>query len=517
MNKDLHNIDDLFKNSIDGHAEEVPPDVWRNIDHGLDKKQAAFYKRKYFAVRAAAILLILIGGVTIAAILHFNKAGKPSSEDSSNQNSVTTSNRKENNGKKKESIQKEATKDLIVENKQAEKQNIVLDNNQDDKQSKQLNSSTAISDPKSSSKEYKSTNSDTYSAQKNEAIPVATNRNKLNKQNEIIKNKRVIKSSVDLVADKQNDLHIKTVEQANIEIVKTETARVFQRTTHIDDNLLSINKADSGIAFRIENFNGSPISFPDLSSAVTKPIKLKTHLGDWSISPMYAQNVNLNTLKDDDRFRDARNNRLEAKRTEEGATSFSVGIGVQKPIGRNIILQSGIQYFSSETNIEPRTIFAKPDARGDVRFRFYCSSGESYLSTKNGVAPVAGDSIKTNFSKSEISYLQIPLLVSYQINFGRFSLMPSAGIQTSFLLKGKLKSFLEHQTGEEEVSSSIDGLKSKYLSGIIQPQVNYKLSDRISFDFNPNLNFSLSPINKETAVKTYQNMFGVGAGIRIKL
>lgn len=232
---------------------------------------------------------------------------------------------------------------------------------------------------------------------------------------------------------------------------------------------------------------------------------------------MYAQNVNLNTLRDDDHFRDARNNSREAKRTEQETRSFSVGMGVQKQIGRNISLLSGVQYFSSKTHIEPKTIFAKPDNRGDVRFQFYCSSGESYLSTKNGTAPAVGDSIKTNFSESEISYLQVPLLIAYQIDFGKFSLMPSAGIQTNLLLKGKLNSFLEHPTSEEEVSSSIDGLRSSYFSGVVQPQLNYKLTDRISFDFNPNINFSLTPINKGTAIKTYQNMFGLGAGVRIKL
>ena len=46
MNKDLHDIDNLFKNPIEGHAEEVPPDVWQNIDHSLDKKQVAFYRKK---------------------------------------------------------------------------------------------------------------------------------------------------------------------------------------------------------------------------------------------------------------------------------------------------------------------------------------------------------------------------------------------------------------------------------------------------------------------------------------
>jgi hypothetical protein len=52
---------------------------------------------------------------------------------------------------------------------------------------------------------------------------------------------------------------------------------------------------------------------------------------------------------------------------------------------------------------------------------------------------------------------------------------------------------------------------------VIQPQLNYKFNDRISCDVSPNINFSLSPINKETAVKKYQNMFSLGAGLRVKL
>ena len=81
MNKYLHDIDNLFKQSIDDHLEEVPPDVWQNIDHGLDKKQAAFYKRKYFTVRAAAILLLLVGGVTIAAILRYHSSEKSAADE----------------------------------------------------------------------------------------------------------------------------------------------------------------------------------------------------------------------------------------------------------------------------------------------------------------------------------------------------------------------------------------------------------------------------------------------------
>lgn len=514
MNKNLHDIDDLFKNSIDDHLEEVPADVWNNIDHRLDKKQAAFYKRRYFAVRAAAILLILVGGVTIAAILRYHQREKIMQGDT--KNTVTTSNEKKDRAEENTNNEKKSN-DLFVENAENEEQNTVVNTSQETRQRKDV-SNAAVNQHNSSSKKYGVITDDNYSAQKNEEMGVAANKNNANKnksskRNETIKYKPVTKSSVDLIVNRQNSLKEKTVEQRNPPITQMETVKEVQRTTHIGSSLLSISRTDLMTSSALDNWSGSPISF----SSSRKNIRLRNHSRAWSVSPMYAQNVNLNTLKDDDHFRDPRNNSREAKRTEQETVSFSTGIGVQKQIGRNISLQSGLQYFWSRTNIEPKTIFAQPDPRGDVRFRFSCSSGESYLPTKNSLPPISGDSIKTNFSQSEISYLQVPLLFSYEINFGKFSLMPTAGIQTNFLLSGKLNSSLEHPTGEEEVSSSIDGLRSTYLSGVIQPGLNYKLSDRISFDFNPNINFSLSPINKGTAVKTYQNLFSVGAGIRIKL
>jgi len=180
-------------------------------------------------------------------------------------------------------------------------------------------------------------------------------------------------------------------------------------------------------------------------------------------------------------------------------------------------LQAGGQYFSSETTINPKMIFAEPDGRGEIRYRFNCSSGNSYIPTKNGVPLAAGDSIKANSSTSSLSYLQVPLLASYKINFGRLSLLPSAGFQTNFLLSGELTSSLARPSGDEEVYSSINGLRPIYFSGVLQPQLNFMINDRISFDLSPNINFSLSPINKETAVRAYQNMFSLGAGVRIKL
>nr|MDQ6904057.1 hypothetical protein [Bacteroidota bacterium] len=59
MNKDLHNIDDLFKKALEEH-EELPSDrVWNNIDKNLDKRKVISIGKKYNKLKWAAAFLLL--------------------------------------------------------------------------------------------------------------------------------------------------------------------------------------------------------------------------------------------------------------------------------------------------------------------------------------------------------------------------------------------------------------------------------------------------------------------------
>ena len=500
MNKELHDIDNLFKQSIDGHLEEVPPEVWQSIDHGLDKNQAAFYKRRYFTVRAAAILLLLVGGVSIAAILRYHSTGRNGGDETivthagSNEiksNEQTAEKLNTENFNKDKAIPSE---DKTVENKTAEKSVVV--------------------GKKENTGQFTTSENSTYSAEKSQDVLDRIGRQKTyqKKQGAIVK---PIGTTPALAVRQDGDGTEAIKSVTNPKVAAEETVDRSVRTSYIGARVLNVNE------FTVNNnlADSHPTSLLATESSLASPPiaeRSRNPLGKWSVSPMYAQNVNLNRLQDDDHFRDPRNNSREAKRTEQQTKSYSVGLGIQKEFGGNFGIQTGVQYFYSQTTIKPKMIFAQPDGRGEVRYRFNCSSGDSYIPSKT-VPPMIGDSIRTNSSESSLSYLQLPLLASYRISFGKVSILPSAGIQANFLLKSNLSSSLVQPSGDEEVKSPIDGLRSMYFSGVVQPQLNYKLNDRFSFDLNPNISFSLSPINKETAVKTYQNMFGIGAGLRIRL
>jgi hypothetical protein len=500
MNKDLHDIDKLFKQSIDDHLEEVPPEVWQNIDHGLDKKQAAFYKRKYFTVRAAAIILLLVGGVAIAAILRYHSDEKHAGDETVVTNASGSGiNGNEKAGKVAEQGGEKGNESTLQPggstSETGSDKNVVK---------------------KENSREYMSTENSTYSADKNQEVSVGTVSGKDQKEKQLVKVKPITSVPAYEAVNQKTDAPSSTPNTVTAGNVATETVNDVNRTTFVDARVLDIN------SFTINNTVPASMSVsivtPEFGSTVSAPLSSKSeNSGGWSIAAFYSQNLNLNTLKDDEHFRDPRNNSREAKRTEEETRSYSTGLAIQKEFGSRFGIQSGLQYFSSQTTIKPKMIFAEPDRWGEVRYRFNCSSGESYLPSKSGMPPTIGDSIKTNASESSLAYLQVPLLATYRIGSGKFSIIPSAGIQANFLLNGKLSSSLVQPSGSEEVWTSIEGLRSMYFSGVIQPQLNYKFNDRISFDISPNINFSLSPINKETAVKKYQNMFSLGAGLRVKL
>lgn len=56
MNKNIHDIDNYFKEQLQQYEEEPPSSIWGKIDNDLNRAEAAFYKRKYVALRKSLML-----------------------------------------------------------------------------------------------------------------------------------------------------------------------------------------------------------------------------------------------------------------------------------------------------------------------------------------------------------------------------------------------------------------------------------------------------------------------------
>ena len=68
MDENLQNIADLFKDALENYEEQLPPGVWNNIEHALDKDNLVSIKKKYNSLKKCKYTLITFFFIP----LHFN-------------------------------------------------------------------------------------------------------------------------------------------------------------------------------------------------------------------------------------------------------------------------------------------------------------------------------------------------------------------------------------------------------------------------------------------------------------
>jgi Outer membrane protein beta-barrel domain len=74
MNENLHDIDKLFHDSIEGHEELPSENVWDNLDHTLDKGTNLVAQKKYNKLKRLSIVLLLLLLGSIAFQLYTGKS-----------------------------------------------------------------------------------------------------------------------------------------------------------------------------------------------------------------------------------------------------------------------------------------------------------------------------------------------------------------------------------------------------------------------------------------------------------
>ncbi len=71
MNKNLHDIDKIFKDGLEDHLEPAPPGVWDAVNNDLDKKQAFHFKEKYYRLKRMALAFFVVCGCRHCSIILF--------------------------------------------------------------------------------------------------------------------------------------------------------------------------------------------------------------------------------------------------------------------------------------------------------------------------------------------------------------------------------------------------------------------------------------------------------------
>jgi hypothetical protein len=108
-------------------------------------------------------------------------------------------------------------------------------------------------------------------------------------------------------------------------------------------------------------------------------------------------------------------------------------------------------------------------------------------------------------------------MADYRLSSGRFTIKTSFGIAGNFLTQGKVTGTLKNGSMKENVSNKISGLRSFYLDGILSLGAAYQLNKFLSLELLPEGRLALTPINKNTPVRSYANYLSITAGLRFHI
>ena len=491
MEENLHDIDKLFKSAIEDHSETPPASVWDAIDNTLDKSNVIHISRKYSRLkRVSILLLILLTGIIAYEINTHHSTG--------------------------ETVKKEK---VIVPGK-ARPTSYTADS---------VHNLVSGSAPSSTSVNATAANKLPANAV-NDSIGNKVN----NHYNPNIHSNPSINKSTALLAT-GNNLHNKssrtkiTVLQPDMIIndnnplvpdVKVQLYMNPINTTSLTD-LTSNNKPIREVTAPV-HFQIHPIPVPEPVTGATTSSKSvsRSHSASKqrkiSLTPFISPEFSFYSLQNDHPH-GREDDRHEIKNNEKQELSSSAGLFIEYALNSRISLVSGITLASSKIGSGEKNVYAEPDNSGNVKFRVAGSCGVVYVSPHNTTPPHIGDSLKAA-TINTLHYLEIPIAIKYSLGNKKMNFIGLAGLSTNLLTQGSIITTLDNGISKEsQTSTTVEGLKKIYLSGILSAGASYNLSSRISLVFIPTFKIAITSINNGAAVKSYPSSFGLTAGLQIKL
>ena len=490
MNEDLHDIDDLFRHGLEAHQEEVSADAWQSVCNELDKKQASYYKYKYNRLKYAAafLLLLCVLGAAYVTVDLLNSRSSNEVKKAPGPTTETVSSPPENSrpasgaGNSRRDLPQEVVKSgegESVGNPSSGKQSVLPSVGEETAKQTKENFASANADGPVSS------------------VPTSAIGN--TRQQSVVST-----GKTKFFLEESNDQKPVTTQ------FQVAAKEVFD-LKHFD-----LPAKD----FSLPEINPQAFFQNPLLRHLQQPSRAKSKAGaahGFALSAFIAPNLSFDRLEDDDHLAGPGRNRREDHHNEEENSSFSGGLLISYGLTPRLRFQSGVTVTASSTSIAPKTVYAKADNNGHTRYELHCSSGYVYISPKGGVPPVVGDSARTSGTTSKLFYVGIPAAVQYEVRMGRLSLSPTIGAGLNILASGKTSTRLSNTAGDESTTAAISGLKSSYVDGQLGMGIAYELRKRLSISLRPNARLALTPINRETPVKSYQNYLSVETGLRIKL
>ncbi|MBE7174104.1 MAG: PorT family protein [Williamsia sp.] len=541
MSEDLHDIDKLFQESIEGHAEAPPPLVWEQLDKKLDQKKVASIAGRYNKLKWVAAALFLIS-LSMAAMWvyhlrrdernsglvrkdrssqHANGLPRLQTEQAPLQNSSTSSDDRGNEVREQAGVNDSLQRNerVIPPSSQGKEENPPIKgestdvagqktaNNQQLKKEEQLIGRKESFEPAGRNLSVETGSGRQTAAANREKNKKVTGRGA---KEEAIQPSLIVK---DGKQDRNNNLSTAVQEEAPLRNAFIAEPGALADHTDVDASRLPL------LAYRS--------LMPDLAAAPT-PVRL-TPVPAFTATVFFSPNL-VSTRIADNRimnFTGGPPNRAEDKKEikdkEQTRSSKSFGVQLDYHINPHWSVGSGLVISSRITDIKAKPIYGHFDSRGgEINYQFYCSSGYSSikLKTPGTNPPYAADTAQAVSSSNKLKYLSVPLIVKYSFGQGKFQFITGAGLQANFLTVSTIETQITKGTVQNYANmNEIQGLRSMYFSGILTAGVSYRLNRILSASVMPTAQLGFTSINQNqnAPVKSYINFYGLALGIGVKL
>jgi hypothetical protein len=491
MDKNLQNIEDLFKKGLEGNEESPSEEVWNAIDQSLEKANSLKFRKKYYLLkRATAILVVMLALLSIYVLKNESKK-------------QIERNKKIENVAASEPIQK---------------------NNATSKSQNSSENKTGIKVPD----ENQSSTTEIINSKK-ETVTKNTNQQPLKNPIESLKSETANVSNAATI-DNAQKASVKTIQKTND--IAENSSENKQVLTNFEEN------KETGFQPQNQFTTSLPLIFVPqeiLSFNYTKKIKNAITILPY-INPQrirnnqttihipgpprfyatlfYSPSIPFSHLRDEDqRYGNPYSRELE--RNETGAYSYSFGVLVDYRLNNEWSLESGASFSTIKMNLEPEKIYAERDNQGTVKYQINTSLGKGYVLPSFSNNPRIGDSLSTQKIDHSLQYTGIPLAVKYHFNRSKLSINLMAGVSANILSNGKISTEVKRGNESElEKTHDIRGLKPLYFSGLAGIGFGYNIYRNFSLTFSPTINVAIDPINKNVPVSSYPGTVNFQFGLK---
>ncbi len=516
MDKNLHDIDEIFRRALQQYDDEAPVCSWEKISAILDRDDAHKYRKRSIGWRRIAIiLLLLLSGLMIYESLKVTKKSR---------------------------LEKDIAQELkygdslIINDEQGEDKNA---NGRNIEISNEGENSSVIPDrPYNENSNLAHQEKTELSSAENGDRSVFDKIEKivLEKEEALLiqksgyheKFKRLNRRQVLSQKEKKDNIASQkrkaTSLQANYFFLTSDSSK---QVTIQKEFILA--KIDALPVIKLTEFSGVRPSFVPKNIFNSFTVKKGSAINFkrpelafkpyWYITAFASSDWSQYNLDNDveDNNGNNQDEREEINNREKHEPSFSAGFFATRQFSKNWGLKTGLIFSSTVISIDPQELYASQTNNGTVAYKYITSSGYGYVKPGFGLPPAIGDSIQSTEAQHNLQSISLPLMFTGKYEKKKLAIIPAAGVSINFITNATVKTEVKDALNKETVSiSGLNGMKSFYLGLIADVNFMYSVNDRWSVSILPAFKYAVSPITKSNVVKTYPYSAGIGAGLVYK-